>query len=94
MKEYFGISVQALMMRAKVLNVISENRLINFFIYVRKNRLQNEETWGEYTGKEKSGRYHQLVFQAASEQIISISKAAELENITVSEFRGEFEKAS
>jgi len=93
-KEYFGISVQALMMRAKVLNVISESRLTNFFIYVRKNRLQNEETWGEYTGKEKSGRYHQLVFQAASEQIITISKAAELENITVSEFRGEFEKAS
>lgn len=93
-KEYFGISVQALMMRSKVLNVISESRLINFFIYVRKNRLQNEETWGEYTGKEKSSRYHQLVFKAASEQIISISKAAELENITINEFRGRFEKAS
>ena len=93
-KEYFGISVQALMMRARVLNIISESRLINFFIYVRKNRLQNEETWGEYTVKEKSSRYHQLVFQAASEQIISISKAAELENITISEFRGKFEKAS
>lgn len=93
-KEYYGISVQALMMRANILNVISDRRLTNFFMYIRKNRLQDEETWGEYTGKEKSSRYHQLVFQAASEQIITISKAAELENITINEFRRKFEKAS
>ncbi len=93
-KEYFGISVQALVMRAGILNVISESRLTAFFKYVRMNRLQGETGWGEYTGKEESNRFHQLVFHAASEEIISISKAAELENETIKKFRESFERAS
>jgi predicted HTH domain antitoxin len=40
-----------------------------------------------YTGKEASSRFDQLVFRALSEEIISVSKAASLNNMTVSDFK-------
>lgn len=40
-----------------------------------------------YNGKESSSRFDQLVFRALSEEIISISKAASLNNMKVSEFK-------
>jgi Zn-dependent peptidase ImmA (M78 family)/DNA-binding XRE family transcriptional regulator len=91
-KEYFGISVQALMMRAQALNVLPESKIKEFFIMVRSYGLQDEKGWGEYKGKEESSHFSKLVYRAASEEIISLSKAAALNNISLSEFRTQFEK--
>jgi Zn-dependent peptidase ImmA (M78 family)/DNA-binding XRE family transcriptional regulator len=75
MKEYFGISVQAIMVRAKGLDVISEFTYNNFWIAWSKYRIHEP---GEYRSKEEPARFRQLLDRAASEEIITMSKAAEL----------------
>ena len=86
-KEYYGISIQALVYRLFNLNYISEHSLKNFFIYVRKKHLQDEKEWGKYLGEESSSRFERLVYMAISEEIISLSKAAQLTNRNLESFR-------
>jgi Zn-dependent peptidase ImmA (M78 family)/transcriptional regulator with XRE-family HTH domain len=75
MKEYFGISVGAIMARARSLDVISEFTYRNFCIAWSKKRIDEP---GEYRSKEEPARFRQLLDRAASEEIITMSKAAEL----------------
>lgn len=84
-KENYGISIQAIMHRAKNLGIISDFIYLNFRKMISKNR--SEAGLGKYEGKEQSGRFKQLVFRAASEEIISMSKAANLANLKLAEFR-------
>lgn len=84
-KENYGISIQAIMHRAKNLGIISDFSYLNFRKWINSNR--SEEGLGKYEGKEQSGRFKQLVFRAASEEIISMSKAANLANLKLAEFR-------
>jgi Zn-dependent peptidase ImmA (M78 family) len=84
-KENYGISVQAIMHRAKNLEIISDFVYLNFRKWIGKNR--SEEGLGKYEGKEQSGRFKQLLFRAASEELISMSKAANLANLKLAEFR-------
>jgi predicted HTH domain antitoxin len=42
----------------------------------------------EYIGEEKSNRFEQLLFRALAEELISMSKAAALNNQSMAEFRG------
>lgn len=88
LKEEYGISIQAIMARAKDLGVISEFRYISFRKYISGNR--KEEGLGAYVGKENSNRFKQLVYRAASEEVISMSKAANLSNQKLAAFRKEF----
>ena len=87
-KESYGISIQAIMARAKDLEVISLNTLVQFRIQITKNRTENG--LGQFLGKERSDRFKSLVFRAASEEIISMSKAANLCNVKLASFRDEF----
>ncbi len=84
----YGISVQAIMARASSLRVISAHSYKSFRKRVSKNR--TEEGWGAYQGDEKTERFSQLVFRAAAEEVISLSKAANLLNMKLAEFRDEF----
>ncbi len=86
-KETYGISVQALVMRAKALEIVNDNFVKQFFIYIRANHLQNEENLGKYSGAEHANRFNQLIYFAATEEIISLSKAANLAGVELSEFR-------
>ncbi len=88
-KESYGISIQAIMARARDLKVIGDSTYTQFCIRISSNR--KEEGLGHYTGKEKSTRFKQLVYRAASEEIISMSKAANLADQKLSDFRVEFE---
>jgi hypothetical protein len=76
------------MARARDLEVINQNIYLNFCIQISKNR--TEKGLGQYIGKEHSGRFKSLVFRAASEEIISMSKAANLCNQKLASFRDEF----
>jgi Zn-dependent peptidase ImmA (M78 family)/DNA-binding XRE family transcriptional regulator len=87
MKEEYGISIQAIMARAKDFDFISEHRYKSFRIYISKNR--SEQGLGNYIGRESSHRFKQLLYRAASEEIISMSKAANLSNQKLAEFRKE-----
>lgn len=75
MKEYFGMSVQAIMARAKSLAVITDSTYRNFCINWSAFRV-NEP--GEYKSKEEPVRFRQLLDRAVSEEVITMSKAAEL----------------
>ncbi len=87
-KESYGISIQAIMARAKDLEVINPNAFLQFRIQISKNR--TEKGLGQYIGKERSDRFKALVFRAASEEIISMSKAANFCNQKLASFRDEF----
>jgi Zn-dependent peptidase ImmA (M78 family) len=86
-KEYFGISVQAIVYRLFNLDYIPDRSLKEFFINLRKNRLQDEKDWGSYKGEESSSRFERLVYMAVSEEIISLSMAAQLLNRDLESFR-------
>jgi Zn-dependent peptidase ImmA (M78 family)/DNA-binding XRE family transcriptional regulator len=87
-KEEYGISVQAIMRRARDLNLINEYYYRGFCIKIAKNK--EERDLGNYIGVEKSNRFKQLLFRAASEEIISLSKAANLANQKLAVFRKDF----
>ncbi|HPT01406.1 MAG TPA: XRE family transcriptional regulator [Bacteroidales bacterium] len=87
-KATYGISVQALMARAKLLEVISESSYLRFRKWISHNR--KEEGLGTYSGTEEALRFKQLTYRAAAEEIISLSKAANIMNQKLAEFRKEF----
>jgi len=88
LKGIYGISMQAIMARAKILELISEQTYRSFHIYVSKNGWRKDEP-GQYSGMEKANRFKQLVLHAAAEQIISFSKGSELLNVQLAEFERE-----
>jgi len=88
-KSYYGISMQAIMARAKKLDIINEHVYKNFSINFSMRGYRKDEP-GEYTGTEKSLRFQQLLYRAAAEEVISLSKAASLNNQSLSQFRKTF----
>jgi Zn-dependent peptidase ImmA (M78 family)/transcriptional regulator with XRE-family HTH domain len=86
--ETYGISVQAIMARAKDLDVINESQFISFRKWISRNL--SEEGLGAFRGLEQPFRFKQLIYRAAAEEIISLSKAANLSNLKLAEFRKEF----
>ena len=59
-----------------------------FLKFINKNRA--EEGLGAYPGKEQAFRFKQLLYRAAAEEIIFLSKAANLSNQKIAQFRKEF----
>jgi Zn-dependent peptidase ImmA (M78 family)/DNA-binding XRE family transcriptional regulator len=92
-KGIYGISIQAVMARAKQLEIISEHTYRNFCIKVNSQGWKVKEP-GEYLGKEHANRFDQLVYHAAAEEIITFSRAAELLNLPLIEFRRAFQIVS
>ena len=88
MKQQYGISMQALVYRAKDLGLISENYLKQFYIVFTQLGYRSSEPVA-YEGVERSNRFFQLLFRALAEEFISISKAASLKNQKLAEFRKE-----
>ncbi len=76
-KENYGISIQAIMARAKDLGIITENRYKEFCIKFGKSGYRKNEP-GEYPVNEYSDRFDLLIYKALAEEIISFSKASYL----------------
>jgi Zn-dependent peptidase ImmA (M78 family)/DNA-binding XRE family transcriptional regulator len=90
-KESYGISIQAIMARAKHLGIITNEQYVRFRIWVNSNPNHKKEIgYGEYKGVEHSSRFKQLLYRATAEEIISMSKAASLSNMKLAQFRDEF----
>ncbi|MBD1395132.1 ImmA/IrrE family metallo-endopeptidase [Mucilaginibacter sp. ZB1P21] len=88
LKEEYGISIQAMVMRAMHVGIISKSYCKNFFAYIREQNWQVEEPY-DFTSNEKSKRFKQLLFRALAEDLISLSKAAGFNNKTVAEFKAD-----
>lgn len=84
-KEQFGISVQAIMMRASLKGIISKAAASHFWRFIASNK--KVIGLGHYPGIEKSYRFEHLVYRLAAEDIVSISKAANLADMRLAQFR-------
>ncbi len=82
-KEDWGISIAAFMRRAADLKIITAGQLASFHFMNRNNRKQEPGRW---EGTEKSDRFEQLVYRAASQEMITRAKAAELLGVTLRQF--------
>jgi Zn-dependent peptidase ImmA (M78 family) len=90
-KETYGISIQAVMARAKDLEIITNETFVRFRIWLNQLPERKKEIGlGIFLGREHSSRFRQLLYRAASEEIISLSKAANLANKKLADFRDEF----
>ena len=93
LKKQYGISIQAIVMRARDLEIITESYCKQFFFFLNHMGWKvNEPEEFNYQGEEKPNRFSQLLFRALAEEIISISKAAALNNQSVADFRESFMK--
>jgi Zn-dependent peptidase ImmA (M78 family)/transcriptional regulator with XRE-family HTH domain len=86
LKLQYGVSIQAIVMRAKDLGIISDSYARQFFFYINQMGWKSSEPY-EYKGYEQSNRFEQLLFRALAEDLISMSKAAELNNQSLAEFK-------
>ena len=96
LKGIYGISLMALIVRAKNLGIINEYSYRNFFIRATKSGWRSGKTKepGEYVGREYANRFRQLVSWAVAEDIITMSKGAELMYVSLPEFRKGFQIAA
>lgn len=83
----FGISIDALMYKAKSLNIITENRYTTFCIKKNSSSAFKQEVEADRYKPEYSGRFIRLVYRALASEIISTSKASALLELPVSEVR-------
>lgn len=90
LKKEYGISIQALMRRAKDLKIITSRKYQAFCMRIKKEGWQKFEG-ANYEGEDKPVKEKNLIYRAISEEIISVSKAASLANTTVSELEDEIE---
>lgn len=88
-KEYFGISLRAIVNRLRELQIITDSYYQRWVIYMSKTYGSKSEP-GNYKGEEKSRNFDQLVNRALAEELISLSKASTLWNISINELRKGF----
>lgn len=87
-KKYFGISLSAIMYRAKSIGLVSDS-YFKFFMINYNRYYRNDEING-YSGKEESNRFIQLLMRAVAQEIITSTKAASLNNQKLADFRNEY----
>lgn len=87
-KKQYGISMQAIVMRAKDCGIINEHYTKQFFFIFKQMNWRVDEPY-DYAGIEESNRFEQLLFRALIEEQISMSKAASLNNQSLAEFKKE-----
>lgn len=83
----YGISVEAMMMKARQLGIISENRYRTFCIKKNSNPHFKEKVQESIFPKEKSNRFNRLVFKLLASEEITESKCASLLGCSVEEVR-------
>jgi Zn-dependent peptidase ImmA (M78 family) len=78
-KEKYGISMAALLYRARDLNIISDSYYTNMNIQFRQRGLHKNEGV-EFKGKEQPSRLRQMVLRALAEDVITVDEAERLCN--------------
>ncbi len=93
-KAHFGVSIMAIMRRARSLGLIQEPTYKNFCITVSQLgwRSKGEPGDDRYVGCESDGRFRQLVRRAIAEESISLSKGAALLGEPLSRVRHDLEQ--
>jgi len=87
-KQHYGISMQAIIMRARDCGIINEHYTKQFFYMMNQMNWKVDEPV-DYEGIEASGRFDRLLYRALAEELITMSKAAALKNMKLADFRKE-----
>lgn len=85
-KRQYGISMQAVVMRAKECNIINDHYTKQFFFMMKQMNWRVDEPI-DYEGTEESNRFEQILFRALAEEVITVEKAAFFVNQDISEFK-------
>lgn len=86
-QQEYGISVDALMAKARELNIISETRYVSY--HKKRNALPKfkESVLKSVYPMEQTSRFERLVYKALASELITVSKAAALLETPVSKVR-------
>lgn len=87
-KQYYGISLPAIMYRAKAFNLVSDHYM-KFFM-VNYNKYYRRQEMEGYDGKEETNRFVQLLIRAVAQEVITSTKAASLNNQILGDFRKQY----
>lgn len=90
-KETYGISIRAILMRLRRHDRISDYDLKTFFAMLNRTYGAKNEP-GNCRNVEKPFRFEQLLYRALAEEIISVSKAAEFWGVSLSDLRANLSK--
>jgi Zn-dependent peptidase ImmA (M78 family) len=85
-RECYGISIAATVHRAKDLDIITD-AYYNQIFDERIHANVMEDGWGHYPIPEATSRFERLLQRAVAEQVISMSRAAELANMKLGDYR-------
>jgi Zn-dependent peptidase ImmA (M78 family) len=88
LKESYGISLQAIMYRARSLGLVAARQVRNFRETMKANGWLVTEPV-EYRGNEQASRLRRLLSYAVAESIIVPERAAALAGVSLAEFMGE-----
>jgi Zn-dependent peptidase ImmA (M78 family) len=91
-KKIYGISMQATVKRAKSLGIVSDFYFRNFQEMINRKKWKVVEPIS-YSGQEKALRFKHLLHYAVSENIITLSRGAELANKNIIDFQDEVRAA-
>jgi predicted HTH domain antitoxin len=72
-------------MRAQLKGIIDKSAALRFWKSIAGNK--KEEGLGTFAGREKSYRFEHLVFRLAAEDVVSMSKAANLAGVKLATFK-------
>ena len=92
LKEQWGISISAVMRRAKDLGIVTEDSYQRYCMRASASGLRKDEP-GVWMGSESSNRFRQLVHRASAQELITRSKAAGLLEVTLRQFDEQYGKA-
>ena len=88
MQEKYGISIAAIVYKLGQSKIMSQERVKKFYLRINFEpnlKLQVEQV--RYDGAAHSNRYENLVYRAVSEELISISKASSLLQISLEDLK-------
>lgn len=89
-KKQYGISMQAIAMRAKDVGIINDHYTKQFFFLFKQMSWKIDEPF-DYDGIEESNRFEQILFRALIENQIDTKKAASLMNMSEIDFKKKYQ---
>lgn len=89
-KKQYGVSMQAITMRAKDCGIINKHYTKQFFFLFKQMNWKMDEPF-EYNGVEESNRFEQILFRALIENQINLNKAASLINMNEIDFKKKYQ---
>ncbi|MBE0418172.1 MAG: ImmA/IrrE family metallo-endopeptidase, partial [Coriobacteriia bacterium] len=91
LKHHYGLSMQAIVVRAHDLGIVSDSYFKSFWIEFGKRGWRKQEPGDPYVQGARPTRFERLLFTALAEEVVSRSRASELLDRPLEDFMSEFQ---